>query len=203
METSGGTFPRTGPGEKKMAQRARRKARYEDLCNLPDHLVGEIVNGELVATPRPLYRHGRVAAGLMEEVGPPYQRGRGGPGGWWILPEPEIHLGDHVLVPDLAGWRRERMPALPEGNWTSLPPDWVCEILSPGTVRLDRVIKVPIYGESRVGFLWLVDPGNRSLEVFRLEANRWLLLGSFAETDKARAEPFQEIEIDLADLWAG
>ncbi len=184
-----------------MPDLAKREATYEDLCRLPDNVVGEIVNGDLIATPRPLYRHGNVASGLGMAIGPPYHYGRGGPGGWWILDEPEIHLGKHVLVPDLAGWRKERMPSLPEEHWTSLPPDWICEILSQHTAHLDRVRKMPVYAGYGVPLVWIVDPANKALEGFRLESGRWVLRGSFAEHDKAAAEPFQEVEIDLGALW--
>lgn len=180
----------------------KRKAGYEDLMSLPDNVVGEIVSGELVATPRPLYRHGLAFSALGAMIIPAYQFGRGGgPGGWWILDEPEVHLGEHVLVPDLAGWRRERMPELPQTNWTGLPPDWVCEILSPGTLRLDRIQKMPLYAQHGVPFLWLVDPDRRILETFGLEQGRWALLGTYLDDDKVRAEPFREVEIDLVNLW--
>jgi len=182
---------------------AKRAAAYENLCELPDNVVGEIVNGEIVATPRPSYRHGRAATVIAGKVGGPFDLGEGGPGGWWILVEPEIHLADHVLVPDLAGWRREKMPSIPEENWTDIPPDWVCEVISPNTARLDRVYKMPIYAAFRVPFIWMVDPANRTLDVFQLDSSgKWSLLASFAEDDKVRAEPFQEIEIALHNLWA-
>jgi Uma2 family endonuclease len=184
-----------------MSEPATRKATYEDLCALPENVVGEIINGELIATPRPSYRHGNAASALAELRGP-YQYGRGGPGGWWIVIEPEVHFGQHVLVPDLAGWRRTRMPALPEGNWTDITPDWVCEVVSPNTARMDRVRKMPVYLEFGVPHLWMVDSVNKTLEVFRLQSGGWLLLGSFVEDDKVRAEPFQEIEVELNHLWA-
>jgi len=183
-----------------VADVARETATYEDLCALPENMVGEIIDGELIATPRPSYRHGN-AAFQLGELRDPYQHGRGGPGGWWILSEPEIHLGEHVLVPDLAAWRRDRMPTLPGGNWTEIPPDWVCEVLSPSTFRLDRVRKMPIYAQFGVPHVWMVDPTNRVLEVFRLDSGTWRLLSSYAENDKVRAEPFQEVEIELRHLW--
>ena len=187
-----------------MSDPAKKKAAYADLCSVPENLVGEIIDGELIATPRPLYRHGLAFSVLGAMIVPPYQFGRGGgPGGWWVLDEPEIHLGEHVLVPDLAGWKRERMPSLPETNWTGIAPDWVCEILSPGTFRLDRIQKMPIYAQFSVSFLWLIDPDHKVLETFRLELGRWSLLGTYLEDDKVRAEPFHEIEIDLNNLWAG
>jgi len=182
---------------------ARKKAAYEDLYELPDNMVGEIVDGEIVATPRPLYKHGKAASRLGMKIGGPFDLGDGGgPGGWWIIYEPEVHLGEDVLVPDLGGWRQERMPEIPEGHWTDLAPDWVCEVLSPNTLRLDRVKKMPIYARGGVPFLWMLDPQNRSLEVFRLESGRWVLLGTHADEDRVLAEPFHEVALDLGVLWA-
>ncbi len=186
-----------------MPSSARKSPSYEDLCKLPDHLIGEIVNGELVATPRPSPAHGNVSSSLGIVIGGPYKFGfGGGPGGWWILDEPELKLGEHVLVPDLAGWRRERLPALPKENWFSVPPDWVCEVLSPATVRLDRIKKAPVYASFGIPHLWLVDPLARSLEVLKLTGSHWALLAAHSEDERVRCEPFQEIEIDLALLWA-
>ena len=182
---------------------ARRKATYQDLCRLPDSVIGEIVDGELIATPRPSKRHGYAASALSSEIGPPYQFGRGGgPGGWWILFKPEVRLGEHILVPDLAGWKRERMPSLGEGNQFDLAPDWVCEILSPGTVRLDKKRKLPIYAEFGTGHVWLLDPLSRTMEAFRLSSGKWLLVGFYSGDDRVRCEPFEEVEIQLAILWA-
>ncbi len=185
-----------------MALAAKKQASYDDLFSLPDNMVGEIIDGELIATPRPSRRHGVAASVLGYELGPPYQLGRGGgPGGWIIIDEPEISLGAHILVPDLAGWRSERFLASEQTNWISVSPDWVCEILSPKTVGLDKVRKMPIYAQHGIAHLWLVDPAAKTLDVFRLESNRWVLLATFIENDKVRAEPFQEIEIELGNLW--
>ena len=183
-------------------QAAKKKTTYEDLCALPGNMVGEIINGELVATPRPRPRHIRVSSRLGVKIGGPFDIGDGGPGGWWILDEPEIHLGEHVLVPDLAGWRRERMPELPEEAWFPLSPDWVCEVLSPGTVKIDRGEKAPIYAEQGVKHMWLIDPEYKTLEVYRLAEGKWILVGTHAENQRVRAEPFQEVELDLSLLWA-
>jgi Uma2 family endonuclease len=139
---------------------------------------------------------------LGNEVGPPYQFGRGsGPGGWIILDEPEISFSEDILVPDLAGWRRERFPVREDHNWISTVPDWVCEVLSLSTVRKDKIKKMPIYGQHGVPFLWVLDPFARTLEVFSLEGGRWMLAGLYAEDDKVRAQPFQELEIELCNLW--
>src|SRR5512142_1994617 len=122
-----------------------RPACYEDILRLPSHVVGEIVDGELVVSPRPGPRHALAASSLGIEIGGPFGRGRGGPGGWIILDEPELHLGQQVLVPDLAAWRRERMPSLPDTAWFTLAPDWVCEVLSPSTAIVDRTGKQEAY----------------------------------------------------------
>src|SRR6476646_4505786 len=106
---------------------------YADIEALPPNQVGEIVRGVLYANPRPASPHAAAASAVGEELGPPFKRGRGGPGGWVILDEPELHLGEDVLVPDLAGWRRERMPELPRAAFFTLAPDWACEVLSPST----------------------------------------------------------------------
>ncbi len=131
----------------------------------------------------------------------PYHKGRGGPGGWWILDEPELHPGADILVPDLAGWRRDRMPVLPESAWFELAPDWVCEILSPSTAREDRVVKMPIYAREGVSHLWLVDPDLRILEAYALEKGNWLLLRAYEEDDPISASPFDSTEFDLSVLW--
>ena len=185
-----------------MNQPARRLATYEDLFDLPEHLIGEILNGELVTQPRPAPRHALAASVIGDEFVSPYHRGRGGPGGWWILFEPELHLGPNILVPDLAGWRRERVPALPEEAYFSVPPDWVCEVLSPGTARIDRVVKMPIYAAHEVGWLWLVDPDQRTLEVFRWHEGHWLMERAWQQEDEVNTPPFAEHRFTLSDLWA-
>jgi len=133
---------------------------------------------------------------------PPFHEGRGGPGDWWILDEPELHLGADVLVPDLAGWRKTRMPHRPDTAYFPLAPDWVCEILSPSTAVVDRVKKLAIYAREGVAHAWLIDPALQTLEVFRLEGGRWVLLGTHAENEVVRAEPFAEIDLELDRLWS-
>ena len=185
-----------------MSMPIKKKAVYDDLFDLPENMTGEIIRGELHAYPRPHLRHGRVSTRLSIRVGSPYDFGEGGgPGGWVIIIEPEIMLGENLLVPDLAGWKKERLPKLPKKNWTSVAPDWVCEILSPHTRSHDRIRKMPVYGEYGVKHAWLVDPVDRTLEAFRLENGRWVVIGSYGENDLVRAEPFEEAEINLADLW--
>ena len=174
---------------------------------VPEGMVGEILDGELHAMPRPARPHTKAASVLGGELYGPFRRGRGGPGGWVILDEPEIHLGPRPdkVVPDLAGWRRERMPD--ELGPSDAPahydvvPDWVCEILSPGTEATDRGKKMRIYRREGVGHAWLINPITRTLEVYRLETGRWILLDTFEEDTVVRAEPFDAIELPLALLW--
>jgi Uma2 family endonuclease len=187
-----------------MPTTAKKKATYEDLYNIPENMIGEIIDGELFLSPRPSPKHSRAASRLQQTIGGPYDLGQGGgPGGWTILFEPELRLGKDVpLVPDLAGWKRERLPELPEENWISVSPDWICEVLSPSTVRVDRVKKMPKYAQAGVPFLWMIDPANKALDVFKLESGKWVLASSYVEDDKVHAEPFQEMELELALLWA-
>jgi Uma2 family endonuclease len=127
--------------------------------------------------------------------------GEGGPGGWIILDEPEIRLGKHTVVPDIAGWKRERLTKLPETNWISVVPDWICEVLSPGTARIDRKKKMPLYAQFGLPYLWIADPLEKTLEIFRLDSGFWIVVSVYSEDDIVRAEPFQEIEINLNTLW--
>ena len=184
-----------------MIRPAERLAEYRDLFDLPEHLIGEILHGQLITQPRPAPKHARASSILGGEMIAPYDQGRGGPGGWWILFEPELHLGPHILVPDLAGWRRERLPVFPEEAYFSLAPDWVCEVLSPNTARVDRVVKMPIYANQGVRWLWLVEPDLRTLEVYRLHEGHWLLEGAWQEADEVCAAPFAEMAFPLAGLW--
>jgi Uma2 family endonuclease len=178
-----------------------RPATYDDLCAVPEHLVAEIVDGELWTSPRPAPRHTRAHSSLTAILAPPYDHGRGGPGGWWILAEPELHLGPDVLVPDVAGWRRTRMAALPRTAFFSLAPDWVCEVVSPSTARLDRAKKLRVYAREGISHCWIVDPLACTIEIFRLEARRWTLAATHEGQESIRAEPFDAIEIELTLLW--
>jgi Uma2 family endonuclease len=179
-----------------------RPATYQDLLAVPDNLVAEILDGVLYTSPRPAPRHAVANARLIVDLIPPYNDGRGGPGGWLILAEPEVHLASDVVVPDLAGWRRERMPRLPKEAYFPTAPDWACEVLSPSTRRMDRRKKLPIYARERVAYLWLVDPDARTVEVLRLESGHWVIDVVAGDDDKVRLQPFADIEIDLQDLWA-
>jgi hypothetical protein len=179
-----------------------RPARYEDLYNLPDNLVGEILNGRLHTHPRPAPRHALAYSALGYAIGGPFGGGVGGPGGWWILDEPEVHLGEDVIVPDLAGWRRARLPTLPDTAWFELAPDWVCEVLSPSTSRTDRAVKMPLYAAAGVPHLWLVDPELRTLEIYQLDSDgHWVLLATLKEADPVSQPPFEAITFALDLLW--
>jgi Uma2 family endonuclease len=184
-----------------MAEPARKQATYDDLYHIPENMVGEILDGELIVSPRPAGRHAEAASTLVVELGPPYRFGRGGPGGWILHFEPELHLGANVIVPDLAGWKRERYTLPPDEHRITISPDWVCEVLSPSSARTDRIKKMPIFAEYKVPYAWLIDPAEMTLEVYGLQSGKWVTLGLYSENDKVRAEPFEEVEIDLSNLW--
>jgi Uma2 family endonuclease len=179
----------------------RRPATYADWEALPEHVVGEFIGGVLYTTSRPAFPHARSTSRLMVELGGPFDMGRGGPGGWHIVMEPALRLGEDVLVPDLAGWRRERLPKPPRKGAIDVAPDWVCEVLSPSTEAHDRAMKLPLYARAGVHHVWLVDPDVRTLEVFRLEGSRYLLLATHVGEERARAEPFEALELELGLLW--
>jgi len=186
-----------------MVSPAARPASYEDILALPEHVIGEIVDGELHVSPRPAPRHAVAGSALAEELGPPFKRGRGGPGGWWILFEPELHLRADIVVPDLAGWRRARMPEMPvDLPYFTLAPDWVCEVLSPSTAALDRGRKLAIDACEQVGHVWLIDAEAQTLEVLRLDGATYRIVQVATGDAKVRAEPFDAIELELAILWA-
>ena len=184
-----------------MTEPAKRRATYAELEAVPDHLVAEIIDGELVTHPRPSPRHSMTSNSLADELTGPFQKGRGGPGGWVFANEPELHLGPQVLVPDLAGWRRKRLPAYPETNYFTVVPDWVCEVLSASTERRDRGVKTRIYAEAGIAYLWIVDPRQQRLEAFTLRDDHWFLSGTWTSDDKVTAPPFDAISFSLADLW--
>lgn len=183
---------------------ARRRATYDDLLQVPGHMVAEIVDGELYATPRPASPHARAASGVGSDLWGLFDRppgGPGGPGGWWILFEPELHLGTDVVVPDVAGWRRERMPRLPNVAFFEQAPDWACEVVSPTTGGLDRGHKMHVYARENVSHLWLVDPLAKTLEVYRLRAERWVVVDTYSGSERVRAEPFDAVDLELARWW--
>jgi len=181
----------------------KRRATYDDLLRVPDTMVAEIVDGELVVSPRPASPHAFAAMEMASDLAPAFNgvEARSGPGGWWILPEPELHLEDDVLVPDLAAWRHERMPRMPDVAAFTLAPDWACEIVSPSSVRHDRIAKMRCYAREGVAWVWLVDPLAGTLECFRLDCGRWTVAASHAQDEVVRVEPFAALEIRLGRWW--
>ena len=186
-----------------MVAAVKLPAAYRDLEALPPNVVGQIAFGVMHAHPRPAVPHALAASAIGEELGPPFKRGRGGPGGWLILHEPELHLAEDVLVPDLAGWRRERMPEAPRTAAISLGPDWVCEVLSPSTTGFDRGDKLKVYVREKVAHVWLVDPAAQTVEILLLDGPTYRMHEVHSGDAKARVVPFDAIELDLAILWAG
>jgi Uma2 family endonuclease len=161
-----------------------------------------VLFGVLHTHPRPANLHARVSSRLGGELDGPFDRGRGGPGGSILVDEPELHLGEDIVVPDLAGWRCDRLPRVPNAPYFELAPDWVCEVLSPSTMKIDRSDKLTIYAREHVGHVWFVDPIARLLEVLRLHGARYEILSTHADDAQVRAEPFDAIALDLGALWA-
>lgn len=184
-------------------QLAKRRSLYQQLLDLPDGLTGEVIDGQLHTQPRPAGPHAVAASRLGADIEGPYGRGRGGPGGWWIIDEPEVHFvrDTEVLVPDIAGWRRERMPQIPRDQRFEVVPDWVCEVLSPGTESKDRKVKMPLYARHGVHYAWIVNPADKVLEAYALEGGGWKAVGRFQGDDKVSFPPFGEIAVALGDLW--
>ncbi|MCY3879217.1 MAG: Uma2 family endonuclease [Rhodobacteraceae bacterium] len=183
------------------AAKAEQPATYQDVLDAPPHMVAEVLAGTLHTQPRPASRHALASSFLGMEIGNPFGRGRGGPGGWWIIDEPELHLGMDILVPDLAGWRRDRMPVYPDAAYFEIVPDWICEVLSPSTRRIDQNEKRTIYAREGVPHLWFVDPDTRTLEVFRLLEGQWLLLATLTGGAAVSQPPFDAISFPLDALW--
>ncbi len=181
----------------------KKPATYQDVLDAPAHLVAEIIGGDLRLSPRPAGPPTAAASRLGFVLGPPFQFGNGGPGGWQILDEPELHFGTEIVVPDLGGWKIERLPVIrDEDKYFTIVPDWVCEVLSPSTHVHDRSEKLPIYARAGVLHVWFVNARHRTLEVMRLLDGKWLIVDVHRGDVKVRAEPFEAIEIDLAVLWA-
>ncbi len=184
-----------------MAQAKRPAASYADVVSAPPDRVAELIGGDLSLMPRPAGPAVGAASDLNGALYGPFRLGRGGPGGWVILVEPELRLGEDVLVPDLAGWRRERLGDDPGQSYARVVPDWICEVLSPSTHRHDRVRKMPAYATAGVAHVWLVDPVVRTVEAYRLESGRWVLLGTWSDQDVAPIPPFEAVALELAQLW--
>lgn len=183
----------------------KTRATYADLEKVSPERVAELIDGELITSPRPAMWHAKASSALGMLVGSAYQFGVGGPGGWHIIDEPELHFrrGEEfdVLVPDLAGWRKKRLPEVPDVAHMTLAPDWVGEVLSSSTESVDRLRKLPIYLREGVGHVWLVSVALRSIEVYRRSDPGWVLVGQHEGDDKVRAEPFDAFEFELANLW--
>ncbi|MEA3275660.1 MAG: Uma2 family endonuclease [Pseudomonadota bacterium] len=183
-------------------QPAEKCTLYDQLQALPETLTGEILNGQLHAQPRTSTQHGHASSVLEDEIFGPFHRGRGGPGGWWVFTEPEIHfvLNVEIAVPDLGGRRRKRMPVPPREHRIQIVPDWVCEILSPSTESKDRRIKMPIYAHYGVSQAWLVDPEARTFEAYALEQGAWREIARFAGEERVSVAPFEAVSIALREL---
>ena len=182
----------------------RRPATYDDLCKVPEHMVAEIIDGELVTSPRPAFPHARATSVLSRDLmggfdGPP--GGADAPGGWWFLFEPELHFGSDVVVPDVAGWRRERVPVIPNVAAFEQAPDWACEVVSPSTGRIDHGGKVRIYGREGVAHLWLLDPLLRTLEVYRHAEAQWVVAATYMGNEAIHAEPFAAVALTMRRWW--
>ena len=185
-----------------MSNPAKLEATYEDILKSPPHVVAEVVFGVLSQSPRPALPHAVAASAVGMELGRPFFRGRGGPGGWIILGEPEIHLGKDIVVPDLASWRRETLPLLPEDAFLTVAPDWVCEVASASTRALDRGKKLDVYQRERVSHVWLVEPLDQLLEVLQLDGESYRIIQGVSGDEPVRLQPFDAIEFELAALWA-
>jgi Uma2 family endonuclease len=183
-----------------MSEPAPRKANWDDLLDVEEGYIGEIVHGELRVHPRPGAPHAETTSDLGGLLTPPFRFGRGGPGGWVIVHEPRVALRDEIRVPDLAGWHSERYQRPVQGPYTVIP-DWICEVLSPGTAVTDRTEKLPLYARCAVPFLWLIDPVGCSLEAYRLQADAYLLVVTARGNGQLRVPPFDAIELELGLLW--
>jgi Uma2 family endonuclease len=180
----------------------KKNATYDDLREVPDNFVAEMFDGDLYVSPRPAIPHSRAASVLAAALMGPFDQGRNGPGGWLFLYEPELHFRNDVLVPDIAAWRRTRLPALAPEPYLTLAPDWVCEVLSPSTEKLDRGAKLCVYARERAGHLWLIDPLRQTLEVLMLDQRgQWAKRGAFEGRTNVRAAPFDAVELELGALW--
>ena len=183
-----------GPADKK------KRATYQDVLDAPEYNVAEIIAGQLSLAPRPGAPHARVTTALGNVLS--HFDGGGGPGGWTFLDEPELHFGDEILVPDIGAWREERMPIVPDAPFITLPPDWVCEVISESTERRDRLEKLPLYASFGIAYAWLVHPRHRSIEAFELRDGHWTIIGIHRDADRARIQPFEALELDLMRLWS-
>ena len=177
------------------------RATYQDVIDAPPHMVAEIVDGKLYAHSRPTPKHARASSILGGIINPAFDSGRSGPGGWWIVDEPELHLGGDVVVPDIAGWRRERMPHPPTEPYFTVVPDWACEVLSPSTRKLDLGPKWANYARAGVRYHWYVDPEVHTIDAYELRSGEWVLIDQVYGDVVVSLPPFEAIEFNLGDLW--
>lgn len=188
------------------ADAARKRATYADVLAAPPHMTAEVLDGELHLMPRPARKHLRSASGLGAMLYMSFDAGVNGPGGGTILYEPELHLGPDpdILVADLGGWRSGRLVEKDEDEdppFITVVPDWVCEILSPGTARVDRLKKMRIYARERIPHVWLCDPRERIVEVYRFGGPSYTLVGAYGGDEALTAEPFEAVTIPTSILW--
>ena len=188
-------------GRAERIAKVSRPATYQDVLDAPPHMVAEVVAGTLHTQPRPAKRHAWASSGLGMKIGPPFNYGDGGPGGWVIIDEPELHLAEDIVVPDLAGWRRETMSEDMEGAYFTQAPDWVCEVLSPSTRQFDQGEKRAVYARERVSHLWFLDPDAKTLEAFELRDGLWVLLATLVDDAQVSLPPFDAISFPLGALW--
>ena len=182
----------------------RQCATYEDVLNAPPHMIAEVADGKLYLHSMPAPLHANAISAICALIGCPFHRGTEGPGGWWIINKPEVHLGadgEDILGPDVAGWRRENMSGIPDAAYFSVVPDWVCEVLSPSTRSFDLGAKRTIYAREQVRHLWLVDPDARTLEAFELRKGQWILTDTLVDTGSVSLPPFDAISFPLEELW--
>jgi Uma2 family endonuclease len=187
-----------------MAEVARRPATWEDLLNTPEDspFTHEVLGGDLEALPHPLPQHGWTQGMLFSELSSPFGRGRGGPGGWWLILDTDVMLAPHdIVAPDISGWRRERMPAFPRNRPITVVPDWVCEVLSPTHPQRDRVRKADLYLRAGVPHYWMVDVEGRTLEALTAREAAWVRVGAWSDGDHPRIPPFEAIELDVGGLF--
>ncbi len=187
--------------QRRILEPLHRQATYQDVLDAPPNMVAEVIGGDLHMQPRPASRHAWASSGIGAKISPPFNYGDGGPGGWWIIDEPELHLGEDIVVPDLAGWRRETMPEYPDAAYFDIAPDWVCEVLSPSTRRNDLGGKREIYVREGISYLWFVDPEARILEAFERHDGRWVVIATLSDTDPVSLLPFDAITFPLDALW--
>jgi Uma2 family endonuclease len=183
---------------------AEKLATYEDLCALPEGVRAEVLGGQIVTMPSPLPGHNRIAFSIARVIGGKFDPDdeNDGPGGWWLIPDVDVQLRRHDVVrPDVAGWRRERLPEPWQARPIEVVPDWICEILSPSNAKEDRVRKADLYASCAVAFYWIVDPSERTLEAFELQRGGWLRLGAWTDGALARIRPFDAIETNVGRLF--